>query len=446
MKERILELLKRRKNPTDVPSLPALLGLEKSEISEMYSSLDSLIASGLVVCSKRGKVAAAERSGLLKGTFRGSAKGYGFVTLEDGTDVYIPKKDKNGAIDKDAVLIYLSGASGSGFSFGGATKEGKVSRVLSRGISSLTGTLIKARSKVGRRQFYCVVPDSRRLDFYVRVDTSAIKGARVGDKVEVKLLQFPVNGSDAKGTVTEVFGESGSLGANYAAAENVSKEEISAANRLDLRDRLIFTVDGADAKDLDDAISVEKTESGYILGVHIADVSHYVRQGGEIDKEAFMRGTSVYFADKVVPMLPKTLSNGCCSLNAGEDKYTLSAFMTLDKKGNILSTDVSRSVIRSKIRGVYSELNDVYEKKKSSPFYEKYSLLFPDTFSEVVSLCEILEKKSVARGALDLESSECKIELDQDGSPVSVERRGSGIWEKVIEQFMICANEGVARC
>lgn len=463
MEERILEYLKKRKGQTEVPSLAAALTEDGGETMEFYRALDRLIKRGEVVYTKKGRVGLAENSGMYKGAFRGSAKGYGFVMLDDGSEIYIPREEVGEAIDGDVVLAVKTPARTTDFTFRNANCEGRVVKVVSHSLTRVTGTFLAIKAKRTRRgAFYIVEPDSKRLSFNIHIDADKVNGAEAGDKVEVELTVYPKRNISAKGVVTQVFGDAGTLGANYGAilhsyglrtlfpeevlrhADSVSKETVTPDGRLDLREKLIFTIDGADAKDLDDAISVERDGDSFILGVHIADVSHYVTQDSPADREAFLRGTSVYFTDKVVPMLPKSLSNGSCSLNAGEDKYALSAFMTVDKSGNILSTDVRESVINSRIRGVYSEMNDVFEKRKKSVFYEKYSVLFPDAINDITSLYRLLEKKSRRRGALDLESGECRIILDEEGDPVDIIRVRRGVFERVIEQFMLCANEGVA--
>jgi len=204
-----------------------------------------------------------------------------------------------------------------------------------------------------------------------------------------------------------------------------------------------MTIDGAGAKDLDDAISLEKTENGWILGVHIADVSHYVRQQSPIEEEAVLRGTSVYFTDKVVPMLPEALSNDACSLNAGTDKYALSAEIELDRQGHRIGTRIFKSIIRSKVRGVYSEVNDIFEKGDGSEFYDKYSVVYK-MLTDMHELYEILRSNAEDRGVMELEDAEAVIVLDDSGNPMDVIRRERGDGEKLIEQFMLQANMGVA--
>ena len=320
------------------------------------------------------------------------------------------------------------------------------------------GVLYKMKSQRGSSRYF-VIPSSRRIDFDIAVLSPA--SACEGELVEVMLTKMPNGENVAFGKITKVFGAADTREANYEAilsangietsfplsvteeADRVSREPISAVGREDLRSKLIFTLDGADAKDLDDAISLEKTDDGWELGVHIADVSHYVREGGEVDREAMARGTSVYFTDKVVAMLPRSLSNGACSLNFGEDKYAMSAIISLDSDARLVSAKIKKSIIRSALRGVYSEANDVLEKGERSEFYKKYERVYP-TLCEMHKLYKMREKISHVRGYVELESAESAIILDENGMPCKIQRRERGDSERLIEQFMLLANEAVA--
>ena len=227
-------------------------------------------------------------------------------------------------------------------------------------------------------------------------------------------------------------------------AEEVSHEPLSEDGREDLRSETVFTIDGASAKDLDDAVSLRRLPGGgWRLGVHIADVSHYVRERTALDRCAMQRGTSVYFTDKVVPMLPEALSNGACSLNADEDKYALSAFITLDKDGNIVGLRLAQSIIRSKVRGVYSEVNELLSGNANAEIKKKYSKVYP-TLLKMAELYECLYEKNKNRGSIDFDADEAVILLDSEGNPVSIEKRCRGLSERIIEQFMLTANEAVA--
>ena len=458
IKEKIKEVISNEFYiPVTPPELYTLCGEESYDAGDFFDTLCKMEESIDICITKSGKIASPETCGYIKGVFSASARGrFGFVTTDSG-DFFIPPKFTMTAMEKDEVLIKRISAK-SGYKRNG--NEAEIYAILKRNTSEFTGTF-RGYSRAGR-MLGEVVADDTRLDIRASVSGLDKVGAADGDKVVVKITKYPsYEGDSFRGKITEVLGRSDTLEANYLSvlyengitvefddkvlteAEESANQPIISDGRLDLRDRVIFTIDGADAKDLDDAISIEKSEDGYVLGVHIADVSHYVKEKTLLDKEAMARGTSVYFTDKVVPMLPKVLSNGVCSLNAGEDRYALSAFMTLDESGEILSTSLHNSIIRSRVRGVYSELNDILEKKEESDFYEKYRHVLDD-FSLMTELYRILVKKSRSNGAMELESDECKIILDKKGHPVSIIKRERGDSEKLIEQFMLCANRGVA--
>jgi len=443
--------------PMTPPELYTLCGEADFDAGDFFDTLCKMEESIEICVTKNGKIASPEACGYIKGVFSASTRGrFGFVTTDSG-DFFIPPKFTMTAMDRDEVLIKRISA-GAGYKRNG--NEAEVYAILKRNTEEFTGTF-RGYSRAGR-MLGEVIADDTRLDIRASVSGLDKVGASDGDKVIVKITKYPsYEGDSFRGKITEVLGRSDTLEANYLSvlyengiatefdqkvldeAEKSAQQPILPDGRLDLRDRVIFTIDGADAKDLDDAISIEKSGDVYVLGVHIADVSHYVREKTLLDKEAMARGTSVYFTDKVVPMLPKALSNGACSLNAGEDRYALSAFMTVDKDGKILSTSLHNSIICSKVRGVYSELNDILEKKEKSEFYKKYEHVLGD-FWIMTELYHILRRKSLSDGAMELESDECKIELDKNGHPVSIIKRERGDSEKLIEQFMLCANRGVA--
>ena len=401
----------------------------------------------------------------IEGIFSASERGFGFVTADENyklsDDIFIPARFCGNALSGDRVAISVKKRSLKANEDSKFHAEGEVVEILERGIKTFCGTLTIDTRLVGRRfSPYRVIPDNPRFCFEAEIDD--IKDIPLGNKVEVSLIDYGTERRPPKGEITKDLGKTLSLGANYESilleqgirtsfpieavrcAEVAAKEPISEVGRCDMRDKIIFTIDGADAKDLDDAISLEKTDDGYLLGVHIADVSHYVRYGTPTDKEAFARGTSVYFIDKVVPMLPECLSNGVCSLNADTDKYSLSALVTLGKNGEILKCDIKNGIIRSRVRGVYSEVNDLFEKKSRSKFYKKYKEVYK-TLGEMHSLFKILEKNAKDRGVLELESAEARFILDDNGAPVEIVKRERGDAERMIEQFMLTANEAVAR-
>lgn len=410
--------------------------------------------------------------------FSYSGRGFGFaVPVETdkslGEDIFIAPRASMGAMTGDLVQVRVFRRPGAGHS-----AEGEVISVTERTADAVTGRLTVAGD------WAAVKPDNEKLRvlIYVPVEDCEMIGAKNGDKVEVipdgepfftrtrsitiqrrkKDRYDEVPFFDTKGRITTLFGHSASREANYAAilhasgirtefppyvlqaAEHAAAQPLSPTGRVDLREKIIFTIDGADAKDLDDAISLEKTPDGdWLLGVHIADVSHYVPYESCVEKEARARGTSVYFVDKVVPMLPKALSNGSCSLNADTDKYALSCEITLTPDGRRKHVSIYKSILRSKVRGVYSEVNDLLEKGDASDFREKYDAVYP-VLLEMHTLYRILQTQAAGRGVMELEDAEAKILLNEEGFPVEIVRRERGDGEKMIEQFMLQANMGVA--
>lgn len=430
---------------------------EDLDESVFWKALSRLEKNLDVAFTKKGKIAKPSEVGLFKGVFSSSSKGnFGFVTTENG-EYFIPPKFTQGAVFSDTVAIRRFDKLSKYF---GKGNEAEVVSIIERGIKTIIGTLVIYKNE--RNTISYLDPDNERIHLKIAIPQKSLLGSENGDKVVVKIVKYPNSEFDfATGEVISNLGRADSIEANYTAilqengitlsfsdsalceAREKEKEPIDIKGRLDLRNEVIFTIDSYEAKDLDDAISVKKTENGYILGVHIADVSHYVTHASSLDKEAFERGTSVYFTDKVVPMLPKELSNGICSLNEGQERLTLSAFMTLDNYGNILSTEIFNSVIKSRVKGIYSELNDIIEKDTESEFYNKYEDVI-DSFRIMLELYRILKDKGEKKGAMELESDEIKIVLDDKGRVLDIVKRERGESERLIEQFMLCANEGVA--
>lgn len=451
-----------------------VLAVADDDQKEVFNdAVNSLLFSGEIVSTKRGKLLLSEASGYLTGIFRATSRGFGFV-IRDGGDVFISRDDANGAINGDRVMYRITRPEKNA-----ENPEGEIVRVLEHNVTEVVGTLrvihevspARKFSSKGKKKItvpkrtsvrYTVSPDDPRLTFRVEISQPQVNGARDGDKVAVKIVAYPDrNKKVARGRVLRVFGEALTGEANYAAVlyENGIKtsfdpETLAEARaicpgcellgRRDLRDKVIFTIDGADAKDFDDAISIERDGEGYILGVHIADVAHYVHPGSALDREALYRGTSVYFTDKVVPMLPEELSNGVCSLNRDSHKYALSAFIRMDANGAAVEAEFCESVISSKVRGVYSEVNDVLIKGDSSEYWDKYAFLFPETLPCMIELYEKLLARSRARGSLEIETTEAVILLSEDGFPVDIVPRERGTAERLIEQFMLAANEAAA--
>ncbi|MBP5349607.1 MAG: VacB/RNase II family 3'-5' exoribonuclease [Clostridia bacterium] len=404
---------------------------------------------------KRGKTNVAE------GVFSGTPRGFGFVLPggETGreTDIFIPVGKTGGALDGDRVTVKCR----RGFE---NHTEGEVTAILEEKRRSLIGVLVAGRAlSSGRhasrdrfRSGWYLIPDDRNVPGEFPVCPSP--DADPGDRVEIVLPGR--RGGVCK--ISRVFGPSTDRRANCDAilascgiepefdpealreAGFAAKEPIGEDGRLDLTNELIFTIDGADAKDLDDAISLrDLPDGGFLLGVHIADVTSYVRPGSALEKDAFKRGTSVYFVDRVVPMLPVDLSNGACSLNADELKRALSALITLSPDGAIRSAELKKTVIRSCVRGVYTEVNSLFDAGEASPFYPKYRAVYP-VLLRMRELYRALENRAAARGSLSLDRPEPIFSLDEKGDPVDVLLRERGDAEKLIEQFMLTANEAVA--
>ena len=410
-----------------------------------------------IAFSKKNKILLAESTGQYKGIYSASAKGsFGFVTT-DKEELFIPPSMTFCALNGDTVVCKRLNR---GSRFFGKGNEAEVIAVLDRGFDQIIGTLTLYNN--GRGQAGHITPDNERIKGSVLVSSKSLGGATHGDKVVGKIISYPKSEHDPiRCEIIEVLGRADSQEANYRAvlhsngiitafenstleeAKEVSKEKIIDTGRRDFRKNTVFTIDSHEAKDLDDAISLEVTENGYILGVHIADVSHYVRPDSALDKEAFKRGTSVYFTDKVVPMLPPELSNGICSLNEGQDRLTLSAIISLDKSGNILSCEIVNSIINSKIKGIYVELNDILDKGEDSEFSSKYAHVIED-FYKMYELYKVLKDKNDRKGAMELDSEETKVILDESGHPVDIVKRERGETERLIEQFILCANEAVA--
>lgn len=385
------------------------------------------------------------------GTMRSHRRGFGFVTLDDGSrDVYIPRSDMGHAIDGDRVLIRLFSE------MRGDHRTGSVEKITAHSVVFATGTYSAGGS------YGFVVTDSKNLgDIFVRTEDS--KGAASGDKVRVQITKYPDDTAGMRGVITEIYGKAGEGRAESAAildsydvrtefsesvlseahliSQNLSEDDLK--DREDLREKTIITIDGADARDFDDAVRVEKLADGsYRLYVCIADVAHYVKEDSALDREALLRGCSVYFPDRVYPMLPEDLSNGICSLNQGEDRLTLTAEMDISPAGEVNGYRLYESVIRSSARMVYSDVSDILE-KDDADLKQRYEELLPMLY-DMRDLAGILAKKRCGEGSIDFDVRESHITADEEGNVVSVEPAERRIANKMIEEFMLTANKVVA--
>ena len=391
----------------------------------------------------------------LIGKFRATKSGFGFVGFEDEEkdDIFIPANKVNGALDGDIVEIYIIKSKQKD-----KKAEAKIIKIINREREIVVGIFQKSRN------FGFVVPDDKKIDTDIFISKGKWKNAKNNDKVVVKITAYPKNKKNAEGEIIEVLGNINLAGVDMLSvikefklpnefpievlseARQISQEidEKQIKSRRDFRGLYpIFTIDGEDAKDLDDAVSVRKTAEGtYLLDVHIADVSNYVKPGSKLDREAIYRGTSIYMFDRVIPMLPFELSNGICSLNAGQDRFALSCLMEIDKNGNVISSDVCKSVINVTERMTY---NDVYKiiTNSDQEIMEKYKN-YISCFKDMEELALILKNKRLKHGYLNLDIPESKITLDKNGKAINVEKYDANFANEIIEQFMLTANETIA--
>ena len=388
-----------------------------------------------------------------EGSYRKNSKGFGFVKCDElEEEVYISKENSKGALDGDYVLIKILELEDNKKS-----KEGKIIKILRHDKNKVVGTFQK------NKNFGFVVPDDKNFGSDIFISKNNMGKARNNHKVVVEIVKYPNGKKHIEGKIIEVLGSPNKAGVDMLAlikehdlpskfpeevvieakskGDTIEKSKIK--NRVDLRDRHIFTIDGEDAKDLDDAVRVEKIDNNtYLLDVHIADVSYYVTQDSLLDKEALFRGTSIYMLGRVIPMLPRELSNGICSLNAKEDRFTLSVSMKIDSKGNVIDSNVYKAVIRVTERMNYSDVQKIID-KSDKIVLKKYEKYIKD-FELMKELAQILKNKRVEQGYLNLDIPESKIELDENGVAVDVHKYETYFSHEIIEQFMLTANETIA--
>ena len=390
----------------------------------------------------------------IEGIFRGNEKGYGFVIPKNKElkEIYIPQGNTKNALNGDLVLVEKIKDKNGNFN-----AEGNIIKILKHERDTIVGTFSN------NKNFGFVVPDDRKFGTDIYISKKNFGKARNNHKVLVKIIKYPEKGKKAEGKIIEVIGNVNEAGVDmlslikeynlpYTFPESVVEEAKKAGNkvdkkdipnRVDLRNKNIFTIDGEDAKDLDDAVMVSKLDNGnYLLDVHIADVSYYVKPDSFLDKEAVIRGTSIYMLGRVIPMLPRELSNGICSLNAGEDRFTLSISMEIDFNGKVISSDVYKAIINVKERMTYTDVNKIIngDDKKVLKRYEKYI----QDFKLMEELAIILKNRRMEAGYLNLDIPESKIILDQDGKAIDVKKYETTFANEIIEQFMLTANETIA--
>ena len=436
--------------PMKAKELAVILNITKENRSELEEVLNALLSEGKISVSKKGKYGKPSGN-ILIGKYEGNARGFGFVTVEgQDEDIFIPENGSNGALHGDMVQVVLRSSKT------GKRKEGEIIKILEHEISEIVGLFQKSKN------FGFVIPDNPRISKDIFIPAEKSKGAVTGHKVVVRITDYGDSNKKPEGVVKEIIGHINDPGTDIMSVvksmdipiefpnevmkqiekipDEVSSDDI--AGRLDLRNVQMVTIDGEDAKDLDDAVSVSFENGRYILGVHIADVSDYVKENSPLDKEAVKRGTSVYLVDRVIPMLPHKLSNGICSLNANVDRLALSCIMEIDSKGNVIGHRIAETVVNINKRMDYTTVNKILEFEDEKAIEENKELV--PMFKMMNELAVILREKRHKRGSIDFDFPESKIILDEKGRPLEIKPYERNSATKLIEDFMLIANETIA--
>lgn len=438
--------------PMKAKEMAMILGVPKKEYNQFLDIIRYLEENYKIVKNRKNRYRLIGEN-FVEGIYRKNQRGFGFVKIDDREDeIYIAKEDSLNALNGDRVLIEITEEQNKV-----KRAEGKIKKIIKHEKETVVGTFQESRN------FGFVVPDDKAFGTDIFISKGKFLNAKNNQKVVVKITKYPQKGKNAEGEIIEVLGSIDEAGVDMLSIikeydlpaefpENVIEEakkygnkidEKDIQNRIDCRQDIIFTIDGEDAKDLDDAVRVIKLKNGnYRLDVHIADVSYYVREGSLLDKEAQIRGTSVYMLSRVIPMLPKELSNGICSLNAGQDRFTLSCSMEINNKGEVVSAEVYKGIINVTERMNYHDVQKILDKsdEKVLKKYEKYI----GNFELMAELAEILKKKRLEQGYLNLDIPESKIDLDENGKVISIGKYETSFSNEIIEQFMLSANETIA--
>lgn len=436
--------------PMKLKEMAGILQVPRNEKNDFREIVEALVGDGKIEADDSGKYSVSDNN-TKAGIFTGTQRGFGFVVIEgEEEDIFIPENATKGALHNDKVLVTIKSRQT------GKRKEGEILRIIERSNTTVVGTFEKSKN------YGFVIPDNTKFGKDIFIQKEHTKGAVNGHKVVVKLTKFGDKQKSPEGKVIEILGHINDPGVDIKSViaaynlplefpeevlgqiekteEEISKEELK--GRMDLRNLPTVTIDGEDAKDLDDAITLSKEGSIYHLGVHIADVSHYVRENTPLDKEALNRGTSVYLVDRVIPMLPHKLSNGICSLNAGSDRLALSCIMDIDEKGTVVGHEIAETVICVNRRMTYTSVKKIIEDKDETEIKE-YEELVP-MFLLMEELADILREKRRKRGSIDFDFPESKVVLDKDGRPIDIKPYDRNKATKIIEDFMLIANETVA--
>ncbi|MGB4569291.1 MAG: ribonuclease R [Tepidanaerobacteraceae bacterium] len=452
--EHLLDFMREKAyKPMTEGELISALNIDPKETDLLLKTLNYLEKQGLVVKNRRGKYGVPEKMNLIVGKLEGHPGGYAFLLPDDPEidDIYISREDMNGAMHGDRVLVRPKIAAKAN-----SKVEGEVIRILQRALKTVVGTVERGK------HFSFVVPDDKRIFYDLYVPKDKTIGAKNGQKVVAKITEWPEKRRNPSGEIVEILGYPDEPGVDVLSIikkyelpldfpekvkrqvqqipDEVLREDL--VGREDFRHLKTITIDNEDAKDLDDAVSIEKTSDGYRLGVHIADVSYYVEEKSPLDVEALKRGCSVYLVDRVIPMLPPKLSNGICSLNPRADRLTMSVIIDFDSEANIKSYKITPGVIITCERMTYTQVNKILEEEDKETI-ERFDYLVED-LHWMKELAEKLSHKRFARGSLDFELDEAKVILDENGHPVDVVKEERRISSSIIEEFMIVANEVVA--
>lgn len=449
MEDKIIEILKYDNKALTIPEIETELGLESvDELKELLKALNNLEEQYKIYRTKKDKYMLFNNSNLKVGKLLSTRKGYGFVDIEGDEDVFVEQSNLNGAINDDQVIVEITSKKG-------LKLEGRIVKVIERKLKQFVGKVYFKKNK-------CLIDlDDKKVNLNIIIDEDKTLGAVSGHKVLVRLLN-KIDNLNYKGAIIKILGHVDdpgvdilSIAAKYEIEDEFPEEvkeqlktipnsvlESEFVGRTDLRDKMIFTIDGDDTKDIDDAISIEKLNNGnYKLGVHIADVSYYVKEHSALDEEAYKRGTSTYLANTVIPMLPHELSNGICSLNPNVDRLAISCIMEIDNNGEVVDYEILESVIKSNIQMTYKKVNSILEDNVVPEGYEPYV----ESLHLMSELADILRQNKVRKGYIDFDIDEAKIITDENGEAIDVKLRERGTGEKLIEDFMIAANETVAR-
>ena len=451
--QKILDFMKEEDYvPMKAKDIAMLMRVPKSEYNKFLETLGSLELELKIQKNRRNRYRISEKT-YYEGYYRKNQKGFGFVKIEEQEDeIYIAKENSLNALNGDRVLVEIIEEKNKV-----KNAEGKIAKILKHEKDTIVGIFQNSKN------FGFVVPDDKNFGTDIYIAKKNFGKARNNHKVLVKIIKYPQNAKKAEGKILEVLGNVNEAGVDMLSlikehklpskfpepvieeakkcGDSIDQNDIK--NRVDFRGRNIFTIDGEDAKDLDDAVRVEKLENGnYKLEVHIADVSHYVKEDSLLDQEALLRGTSIYMLGRVIPMLPRELSNGICSLNAGVDRFTLSCIMEINKNGKVVSSEICKGIINVTERMSYTDVQKIIEgsDKKVLERYQKYI----QEFRNMEELAIILKNRRMENGYLNLDIPESKIELDIDGRVTNITKYETTFAHEIIEQFMLTANETIA--